>query len=157
MGTEIERKFLVQGESWKGTIQGKIYRQGYITNQSDKTVRVRVAGDQGFLTIKGKTEGFSRLEYEYEIPLHDAEELLQKFCEKPLIDKRRYKIPYQGFVWDVDEFFTDNQGLLVAEIELESEDQEFEKPDWIGEEVTQDHRYFNAALIKNPYSQWENY
>ena len=154
MGKEIERKFLVKGEAWKSLAKGTGYRQGYLNSVKERTVRVRTVGDQGFLTIKGITRGASRTEYEYPIPLADAEAMLNDLCEKPLIEKNRYKIKDRNLTWEVDEFFGENQGLIVAEVELESENQSFEKPDWIGKEVTGDPRYFNANLIKHPYTQW---
>jgi adenylate cyclase len=118
-------------------------------------VRVRIAGEQGFLTIKGKTQGISRLEFEYEIPLADAHTLLTELCEKPLIEKYRYLLDYEGFTWEIDEFLGDNAGLIVAEIELKSENQAFVQPDWLGEEVSHDPRYLNANLIRNPYKNWQ--
>ncbi len=129
------------------------YRQGYLSIVKERTVRVRTIEDKGYLTIKGISIGASRLEFEYEIPRQDADALLD-ICEKPLIEKNRYKVENGDFVWEVDEFFGENQGLIVAELELESGDQYFPKPDWIGEEVTGDPRYFNSNLIKNPYSKW---
>lgn len=154
MGTEIERKFLVTENSWRSLAAGVKYRQGYLNSAKERTVRVRTIDDKGFLTIKGITTGASRTEYEYEIPVGDADALLDDLCEKPLIEKNRYKIDFEGFVWEVDEFFGENQGLIVAEVELESEDQAFEKPGWIGEEVTGDPKYFNSNLINNPYLKW---
>ncbi|MBW2443650.1 MAG: CYTH domain-containing protein [Deltaproteobacteria bacterium] len=154
MGTEIERKFLVTENSWRSLAAGVKYRQGYLNSAKERTVRVRTIDDKGFLTIKGITTGASRAEYEYEIPVGDADALLDNLCEKPLIEKNRYKIDFEGFVWEVDEFFGENQGLIVAEVELESEDQAFEKPGWIGEEVTGDPKYFNSNLINNPYLKW---
>jgi CYTH domain-containing protein len=154
MGTEIERKFLLSGDDWKKLARGVRYRQGYLCSTKERTVRVRTIADKGFLTIKGLNTGISRMEYEYEIPLKDANVLLDMLCEKPLIQKKRSTIKVAGFTWEVDEFFGDNQGLIVAEIELETEDQLFEKPDWIGREVSGDPRYFNSCLIKNPYKNW---
>jgi CYTH domain-containing protein len=154
MGTEIERKFLVTENSWRSLAAGVKYRQGYLNSAKERTVRVRTIDDKGFLTIKGITTGASRAEYEYEIPVGDADALLDDLCEKPLIEKNRYKIDFEGFVWEVDEFFGENKGLIVAEVELESEDQAFEKPGWIGEEVTGDPKYFNSNLINNPYLKW---
>ena len=152
MGTEIERKFMVKKGVWRDKKATK-YRQGYLSIVKERTVRVRTIEDKGYLTIKGISIGASRLEFEYEIPRQDADALLD-ICEKPLIEKNRYKVENGDFVWEVDEFFGENQGLIVAELELESEDQYFPKPDWIGEEVTGDPRYFNSNLIKNPYSKW---
>ena len=155
MGVEIERKFLLTGTEWKQLAVGTAYRQGYLNSVKERTVRVRTINDNGFLTIKGVSVGATRLEYEYEIPLEDAQALLNELCEKPLIEKNRYKVDFGGFIWEIDEFFGENDGLIVAEIELESEDQTFDKPEWVGEEVTGDSRYFNSNLIKNPYSKWE--
>lgn len=154
MGIEIEKKFLLKGGEWKQLAVGIAYRQGYLNSVKERTVRVRTINDKGFLTIKGVSVGATRLEYEYEIPLEDAQALLDELCEKPLIEKNRYKVDFGGFIWEIDEFFGENDGLIVAEIELESEDQSFDKPQWVGEEVTGDTRYFNSNLIKNPYSQW---
>ena len=152
MGKEIERKFLVKEGAWRNA-KGTRYRQGYLNSAKERNVRVRTMEDKAYLTVKGIAIGASRMEFEYEIPLQDADELLA-ICEKPLIEKTRYKVQEGGFVWEVDEFFKENQGLIVAEVELESEDQEFPKPDWAGEEVTGDPRYFNSNLIKNPYTNW---
>jgi len=152
MAKEIERKFLVKEGGWRHA-KGTEYRQGYLNSAKERIVRVRTIDDKGYLTIKGNTVGASRMEFEYEIPRQDADELLE-ICEKPLIEKTRYKVQEGGFVWEVDEFFRENQGLIVAEVELESEDQEFSKPGWVGEEVTGDPRYFNSNLIKNPYTNW---
>ena len=145
MAKEIERKFLVKDDTWRNA-KGTRYRQGYLNSAKERIVRVRTIKDKGYLTIKGITVGASRMEFEYEIPRRDADKLLD-ICEKPLIEKTRYKVEEGGFVWEIDEFFGDNQGLIVAEVELESEDQEFTKPDWVGEEVTGDSRYFHSNLI----------
>ncbi|MEJ2056969.1 MAG: CYTH domain-containing protein, partial [Desulfofustis sp.] len=155
MGIEIERKFLLTGTSWKHLAPGTSYRQGYLNSTKERTVRVRTIDDKGFLTIKGISVGATRVEYEYEIPAVDAKKLLDDLCEKPIIEKSRYKITHAGFVWEIDEFFGENEGLVVAEIELESEDQTFAKPEWVGEEVTGDPRYFNSNLIKNPFTKWK--
>ena len=154
MGTEIERKFLVKDNAWRSLAAGVEYRQGYLNSAKERTVRVRTIAARGYLTIKGITTGATRAEYEYEIPAADADAMLDDLCEKPLIEKSRYKIDFGGLVWEVDEFFGDNQGLIVAEVELESEDQKFEIPEWIGEEVTGDPKYFNSNLINNPYLKW---
>lgn len=151
---EIERKFLIKGEAWRALAEGTMYRQGYLNSAKERTVRVRTVGDKAFLTIKGITVGATRAEYEYEIPFADCNALLDDLAEKPLIEKKRYKIRQGEFTWEIDEFFGDNQGLIVAEIELTSEDQQFGKPDWIGEEVTGDPRYFNSNLIKHPFTRW---
>ena len=156
MGIEIERKFLVISDEWKGLAEGVEYRQGYLSVSKERTVRVRIAGDAAFLTIKGQASGISRMEYEYPIPVEDARVLLAELCEQPIIAKKRYKIECQGFVWEVDKFFGENEGLLVAEIELDREDQEFVKPAWVGEEVSSDRRYSNASLVKSPFSTWKS-
>ena len=156
MGTEIERKFLIVSDEWRGLATGVEYRQGYLSASKERTVRVRIAGDTAFLTIKGPASGISRMEYEYPIPVEDARVLLAELCEQPIIEKKRSKIDYQEFVWEVDEFFGENEGLLVAEIELDRDDQEFAKPPWVGEEVSSDRRYSNAGLVKNPYLHWKS-
>ncbi len=154
MNLEIERKFLVIGDSWKKTGSRKKYWQGYLATDRKGTVRVRTIGNRGFLTIKGKTTGISRKEFEYEIPLQDALELL-KMCRETPIEKYRYTLEFEGFIWEIDEFLAENRGLVVAEIELETEEQEFSKPAWLGKEVSDDPRFYNAQLVKNPYSTWE--
>ncbi len=154
MAKEIERKFLVASEDWRALARGTRYRQGYLSTVKERTVRVRTIDNKGFLTVKGVTVGATRSEYEYEIPAADADEMLNDLCEKPIIEKNRYKIPLGGVTWEVDEFLGVNDGLIVAEVELRSEDQSFPKPDWIGEEVTDDPRYFNANLIARPYKGW---
>lgn len=153
MGREIERKFLVQGTDWKRQGACTAMRQGYLSTDPARVVRVRVEGDKAALTIKGKSVGAVRGEWEYAIPVVDAEELLA-LCQRPLIEKRRYRIEHGGMLWEVDEFDGDNAGLVVAEIELQSEDQAFEKPDWVADEVTQDARYYNSNLLKHPYCNW---
>ena len=157
MGREIERKFLVRDDSWRGQVQGVIYRQGYLCSAKERTVRVRVAGRQGFLTIKGLTVGASRPEYEYEIPVAEAEAMLDNLAEKPLIEKIRQKITYGGLIWEVDEFLGENAGLIVAEVELSDETQAFSRPPWAGEEVTADARYFNSNLSRQPFKHWETW
>ena len=154
MAKEIERKFLVSGEDWRALARGTRYRQGYLSTVKERTVRVRTIDDKGFLTVKGISVGATRSEYEYEIPAADADEMLNALCEKPIIEKNRYKIPLGGITWEVDEFLGVNDGLIVAEVELQSEDQSFPKPAWIGEDVTDDPRYFNANLIARPFSTW---
>ena len=153
MGKEIERKFLVKNDSWRG-VKGAKFRQGYLHGCKERTVRVRTTGNKGYLTIKGITIGTMRLEYEYEVPVSDANEMLVKLCEKPLIEKVRYIIPVDDFMVEVDEFLGENEGLIVAEVELESECQTFRKPDWLGKEVSGDSRYFNYNLAKHPYTKW---
>ena len=154
MAKEIERKFLVKGDVWRSLAEGTKYRQGYLNSAKERVVRVRTINDKGFLTIKGITVGATRSEFEYEIPLEDTDFMLDQLCEQYLIEKNRYKIKQGELVWEVDEFFGRNDGLIVAEVELTSEDQEFEKPDWIGEEVTSDPRYFNSNLVKEPFTEW---
>jgi len=153
MAKEIERKYLLKDDSWRGLAEGIHYRQGYLSSVKERTVRVRTIQDQGFLTIKGITKGVTRVEYEYPVPFDDAVELLD-LCERPIIDKKRYKVAMDGLIWEIDEFFGENQGLVVAEVELTSEDQSFEKPSWVGEEVSSDPRYYNANLIKHPFCKW---
>lgn len=155
MGREIERKFLVNGDAWRGLAPGTLYRQGYLCGAKERTVRVRVAGEKAFLTIKGLTMGATRAEYEYEIPVADGQAMLDELAEKPLIEKIRHKIPYCGLVWEVDEFLGDNAGLIVAEVELADEKQIFDKPEWAGAEVTDDARYFNSNLARHPFRQWQ--
>ena len=154
MGVEIERKFLLQGDAWRGLGQAVLLRQGYLSSARERVVRVRIEGEQAMLTIKGANVGATRGEWEYPIPLADAVELLDGVCEQPLIEKVRHRIEHAGMVWEVDEFLGANAGLIVAEIELASEDQSFEKPEWIGAEVSGDARYYNANLIRHPFSQW---
>lgn len=155
MAQEIERKFLVTDHRWKGLAQSVFYRQGYLSTVRERTVRVRTVGDKAFLTIKGVSVGISRLEYEYEIPVDDANRLLDEVCERPIIEKQRTKIKFCDLVWEVDEFHGANQGLVIAEVELESVDQIVELPDWVGEEVSGDPRYFNSNLVNSPYANWK--
>ncbi|HIK56681.1 MAG TPA: CYTH domain-containing protein [Synechococcales cyanobacterium M55_K2018_004] len=156
MAVEIERKFLVVGDAWRSLGSGTVYRQGYLNTEKERTVRVRVAGDRGFLTIKGVSEGIARSEFEYPIPLEDANELLDHLCDRPLVEKVRYRIPWGELVWEVDEFLGENAGLILAEIELPDASYPLELPDWIGEEVSHDPRYYNSALAKNPFCNWGN-
>jgi CYTH domain-containing protein len=156
MGKEIERKFLVKKGAWQPKGKGDLYRQGYLSTVKERVVRVRVTGDKGFLTVKGMTEGFSRLEFEYEIPVRDARQMLDTLCERPLIEKHRYRVEHEGMIWEIDIFLGDNEGLVLAEVELEGATQQFALPGWIGEEVSEDPRYFNANLVKNPFRQWHN-
>jgi len=154
MAKEIERKFLVVGDDWRRLAEGTMYRQGYLNSVKERTVRIRTVGDRAFLTVKGITIGSTRVEYEYEIPVADCNAMLDGLAEQPIIEKKRYRIPSGGLVWEIDEFFGENLGLIVAEVELTSEDQRFDKPAWIGEEVGHDPRYFNSNLIAHPYSKW---
>jgi adenylate cyclase len=152
MGVEIERKFLVQGDGWK-TSTGVLYRQGYLNRDKNRTVRVRMAGDAAFLTIKGVSVGATRAEFEYPIPMADAEGLLA-LCAGPLVEKTRHLVRVGDTLWEVDEFAGENAGLVVAEVELTAEDQPFARPDWLGAEVTHDARYFNSNLASHPFSCW---
>ena len=160
MAIEIERKFLLKNNDWRQGAIGQMYMQGYINNEPGRTVRVRITEDAAYLTIKGQAAevngqiGTAKLEFEYTIPENDAKEMLEELCRKPIIAKKRYRIHYHGFVWEVDEFAGENEGLILAEIELEYEDQTFDLPPWIGEEVTTDKRYYNARLSVFPYSSW---
>lgn len=156
MATEIERKFLVVGDQWRRLAAGTRYRQGYLASEAGKTVRVRIAGEQAFLTIKGITQGLARSEFEYPIPLEDAQTMLDTLCEPPLIEKVRYKIPWEGLLWEVDEFQGENQGLIVAEVELTEASQQVTLPDWIGLEVSEDPRYYNSNLSKYPFRRWQD-
>lgn len=154
MAVEIERKYLLRNNTWRNNAVGTQFRQGYLSTEPQRTVRVRLEGEIGKLTIKGQTEGISRSEYEYEIPQHEALELLDSLCLKPLIEKTRYRLEYAGQLWEVDEFHGDNEGLLVAEIELTAEDQKVTLPDWVGTEVSDQRRYYNASLVKHPFKDW---
>lgn len=152
MTKEIERKFLVRGRPWHRS-EGVLFSQGYLNRDKERTVRVRIQGDRAFLTVKGLTTGATRSEFEYEIPVSDCRELLE-LCDGPVVEKRRHLVAYRGSTWEVDEFLGENSGLVIAEIELESEDQPFAKPPWLGREVTADPRYFNSNLAADPYRVW---
>jgi adenylate cyclase len=154
MATEIERKFLVSGDTWRPGASGCRYVQGYLSREAERIVRVRQAGSSAFLTIKGLAQGTTRLEFEYPIPFSDAEQLM-KLCLRSLIDKTRYTIEYHGKHWEVDEFHGENDGLVLAEIELSREEEPIDLPPWIGKEVSRDPRYFNAYLSEHPFAQWE--
>ena len=156
MGIEIERKYLIDLAKWQQVSKpkGQHYRQGYLLTDPDKTIRVRLTDTAAYLTIKGATVNATRSEYEYEIPPGEAKELLDSFSVSEL-SKTRYTIDHHGKIWEVDEFFGDNEGLIVAEIELTNEDEKFDIPGWIGEEVTGDERYYNSSLTINPYKNWE--
>ena len=155
MGIEIERKFLVDKEKWNKVIKEKqsLYRQGYIVSDPEKTIRVRLTDKAAFLTIKGLTVGASRPEFEYNIPVEEAQQLLDGFCNS-VVSKIRYFIPYEGKLWEVDEFLGENDGLIVAEIELTSEAETFSLPEWIDREVTTEKKYSNSNLAINPYRSW---
>lgn len=156
MPIEIERKFLVKNTDWKKEAkQSKVFRQGYLCNDPTKTVRVRIAGDAAFISVKGSSQYISRVEFEYPIPPEDAAYMLNHLCQGPLIEKTRYYVPYKGFVWEIDVFEGDNSGLIIAEVELTDENREIPLPDWAGKEVTGDERYYNANLVHNPYKNWK--
>lgn len=152
---EIERKFLVKDQAYKANGVGRLLKQAYLYADSQKSVRIRLDNGIAFLTVKGPRAGAGRPEFEYEIPFADAEEIIATLCEKPSIEKHRYTLDYAGLTWEIDEFHGDNEGLVVAEVELESENQTLDKPAWIGREVTDDPRFLNSNLFQNPYQQWK--
>lgn len=154
MGKEIERKFLVKDTSILKGKEGTPFHQGYLSTDKDRIARVRIMGNNAVMTFKGSSAGLARLEYEYSIPEEDAAEILEKLCLQPTITKDRYRIPYKGFIWEVDVFHRENEGLIIAEIELEDEEQEFTIPEWVGREVTGDPRYYNAYLVSRPFKIW---
>ncbi len=155
MNIEIERKFLVLNDSYKASATPHRIAQGYICNASDRVVRIRCYDQRAFITLKDATVGFARHEFEYEIPVDDARQMLDTMCMRPIIDKTRYCLPQGDLCWEIDEFHGENEGLVVAEIELPSKETKFEKPAFIGREVTGDERYYNSNLIKNPFKNWE--
>jgi len=152
LAVEIERKFRVTGDAWRND-SGVLYRQGYLNRDKLRTVRIRIAGGAAFLTIKGKSTGATRAEFEYPVPMDDAQALLA-LCDGPLIEKTRYIVLHAGHRWEVDEFAGDNAGLVVAELELSAEDEAFDAPAWLGPEVTHDARYFNSNLATQPFCTW---
>ena len=154
MATEIERKFLDQSAAWKGLAPAVAFCQGYLSTAPGRTVRVRIAGDRAFVTIKGPAVELARAEFEYEVPVADARQMLDTLCERPLIEKTRTRIALGSHTWEVDEFGGENAGLVIAEIELRSADERFERPAWLGAEVTGDPRYNNSALVANPFCLW---
>ncbi|PZV09047.1 MAG: adenylate cyclase [Leptolyngbya sp.] len=154
MGQEIERKFLVVGDGWRQGAQGELMRQGYIPTQDARTVRVRQVGDRAYLTLKGPAVGLVRPEFEYPIPVADAQIILVTLCQPPLIEKTRYRLPLGNVVWEIDEFLGENQGLIIAEVELTSPDQVIDLPAWIGAEVSYDSRYQNSNLARHPFKSW---
>lgn len=153
MPVEIERKFLVTNDSWRAFGSARRIVQGYLSREPDRVVRVRLIGDGGFITVKGRTTGISRAEFEYAIPVADAQELLS-ICVPTVIDKTRHEVEIAGFTWEIDEFHGDNAGLVVAEIELTATDTDFERPVWLGTEVSSDFRYTNSYLSEHPFSSW---
>lgn len=155
MALEIERKFLLNSDAWRSQVQqSQLLRQGYLNREARCSVRVRSDGERGWLNIKSVTIGAQRSEFEYEIPLADADQLLDELCHKPLIEKSRHFIQQGAHLWEIDEFAGDNAGLIVAEIELDHPEESFEKPTWLGEEVTHDVRYYNTSLSRSPYKDW---
>ena len=157
MGVEIERKFLIREgyeNNWRGDVIGTPYVQGYLSREKGRTVRVRVAGEKAFITIKGELQGISRSEFEYGIPLEDARAMLP-LCDGPLVEKTRHLIPHAGHVWEVDVFHGENEGLTVAEIELKEEATPIQMPEWAGREVTDDPRYYNSSLTRHPFREWK--
>lgn len=154
MKIEIERKFLLKDDSWRHGATGILYRQGYLCTDPERTVRVRLGGDTAVLAIKGAGDGIARSEFEYPIPLQEGAALLDRLCLHPLVEKYRYRVPFAGLTWEIDEFLGANAGLLLAEVELERIDQEVPLPPWVGREVSSDHRYYNAWLARHPFSTW---
>lgn len=154
MPREIERKFLVSGAGWRTTGSGERIRQGYLSVEPGRTVRVRVRGNRAWLTVKGRTSGLARQEYEYPIPLTDANEMLDGLCEQPILDKTRHVVPHGGHTWEIDVFHGPNDGLVMAELELKDENESFERPSWLGAEVSDDPRYFNSNLVRHPFNRW---
>ncbi|MDO4191422.1 MAG: CYTH domain-containing protein [Bacteroidales bacterium] len=156
MPKEIERKFLVTNDSYMANSEVHHIIQGYICSENDRVVRIRIYDNDAFLTIKNATIGFSRDEFEYHIPLADAETMLRSICQQPIIEKYRYKFIYEGFIWEIDHFEGDNNGLVIAEIELPNENTTFTLPPFIGKEVTGDTHYYNACLNKHPFNEWKD-
>lgn len=154
MPQEIERKFLIKDDRFKQEGHSVYIHQGFLSTDKERVVRVRIAGKNAYLTVKGISQGIGRAEFEYRIPMRDAKYMLEHLCTGPTIEKNRYYVNMEGFIWEVDEFLGDNAGLVIAELELESEDQEFPKPDWLGEEVTGDARYYNSNLVEKPFRSW---
>jgi len=153
---EIERKFLLRSEAWRALARSRVLmRQGYLSSNNHSSIRVRIAGDDAWLNLKAKRSTRTRLEFEYPIPRDDADEILRDLCSGPLVEKYRHEIVAGPHVWEIDEFLGDNAGLIVAEIELGSEDEPFDRPQWLGAEVTEDERYYNFNLAKRPYREWK--
>lgn len=155
MGLEIERKFLLSNDDWRALIESSHYmNQGYLSRTDDSAIRVRITGDQAHINVKKTTDGIQRLEYEYPIPLSDAQEMLDRVALQPVIEKTRHMLTIDGHLWEIDEFHGVNDGLIVAEIELQSTDEAFTRPNWLGKEVSEDKRYYNSTLIVHPYTTW---
>lgn len=155
MATEIERKFLVKDDGYKQNAEACCYMQGYLCTDPNRTVRIRIAGDKGFIAIKGKNNGISRAEFEYEIPMKDGKKILFELVKTGIIEKTRHVVFFKDRKWEVDEFHGENEGLVVAEIELNDENEPFEKPSWIGDEVSNDCRYYNSNLSQHPFKGWK--
>ncbi len=157
MAIEIERKFLVNGDAWQAQVESSVAMiQGYLAETESCSVRVRLAGDAASLNFKGLTIGARRTEFEYPVPAEDAEQMLDLYCGTRLIEKTRHYLRFHDRTWEIDEFSGANTGLVVAEVELDSEEQEFARPEWLGREVTQEPRYYNIRLVEHPYSEWKN-
>ncbi len=155
MALEIEHKFLIKNNDWRENIQkSSAYKQGYLISDQIKSIRVRISDNKAWLNIKSATIGTSRQEYEYEIPLNEGIEILSSLCKKPIIEKTRHLVPYKQHIWEIDVFSGDNDGLIIAEIELSSVGETFFKPDWLGKEVTENLKYYNNNLSENPYKNW---
>jgi len=154
MGIEIERKFVVISDDWKNQVTGNTIRQGYLSTSPDRVVRIRIVNQKAWITVKSSSDGLVRNEWEYPIPADDAKAMLENLCIQPVIEKIRYRIPYEGMMWDLDVFYGENEGLLIAEIELESENQPFALPAWAGKEVTHNRLYHNNHLAQYPYRAW---
>ena len=155
MGKEIERKFLLRSDAWREEVRDSVRLvQGYLSRGEQSAVRVRIKGDRAELNIKHTLDGINRLEFEYQIPLDDAREILEHVALRPLIDKTRFHVVHGNHLWEIDEFYAENTGLIIAEIELEDADEDFDRPAWLGEEVSHDKRYYNSSLSRRPYSEW---
>ncbi len=156
MADEIEHKFLIANNQWKNHIErSSEYKQGYLISDDKRSVRIRISSNKAWLNIKSATIGTFRKEFEYEIPLEEGTEILETLCEKPLVEKTRHFVTYKQHLWEIDVFTGDNADLIVAEVELQKIDEQFEKPEWLGKEVTDDLRYYNNSLSKNPYKNWK--
>lgn len=155
MATEIERKFLLLNEDWRNTVDSDVYIvQGYLATNELSSTRIRIQGDKANINIKSATLGITRTEFEYDIPVIDAQSMIDDLCIKPVIEKTRFIVKHVHHIWEIDVFSGENEGLVVAEVELSSSDEAFEKPSWIGEEVSNDTRYYNVCLVDNPYKTW---
>ena len=155
MGKEIERKYLIKTDNYRSCSSKKYYKQGYLSTSEERVVRIRIIEEKGFITIKGKNKGATRLEYEYQIPVNEANELIDTLCIHPIIEKFRYTCKIDDLTWEIDEFLGDNTGLVIAEVELPEENYPITLPAWIGKEVTSDTKYYNSNLVKHPYKEWK--